>query len=454
MIENMTSSLLGSLYQETVELKAEYFAEAARVASPLTSRAQRSKVRLHMLALKGFESWLSSQATALPFAVSECSLYSPAIANVVSAACHVKLGEFKICLIATQDIAQEVVSVPRAVVELGEFSAHFYILMQIVEEEGVMVFRGMMRQDHLANYLQQTSQLKTLPNWTYLMPLSLFDTRINRLPLSAAYLDPMSLEQHACVPQNALTNSASIPSFTEVWTYLQAADTPVWKSMSWEKGAAILRSPQLLALMLQYQQRPDLRLTLKEQTERLLQTLRRPVANATLWLQRGLDDFSRSLGFCEQEKTLIPQQMPMCTTPFERCQNIVNLLRENELPVPTEIRVISYSMAVQQRHFMFCIIPIEPVSERPSSQLNSADVSWRFLAIVIPNDPGDKLPIGTQLSIRSQNTILAEPSLQLETSFLYAMVDGSNDAPIEASVTLMGESSHTVPAFNFSGKQL
>jgi hypothetical protein len=85
------------------------------------------QVYLNCLALSAFETWLDERAESLKIHSDKCTILQPALANFINAVANLQVGEFKVCLIATGSLSDEMVSFPRVVVDLPEFIPHFYV---------------------------------------------------------------------------------------------------------------------------------------------------------------------------------------------------------------------------------------------------------------------------------------------------------------------------------------
>lgn len=130
----------------------------------MTGEAERWQTYLNTLALLGFEQWLSERIPART--VNRDT-------NVVSAGCNLKVGEFKICLIATEHLLDEVVNVPQTTIEQPELAAHFYVVLEVLEEQEQVIVRGELRYDQLVNYLLR-DDLQLLRDGCYQLATSVF----------------------------------------------------------------------------------------------------------------------------------------------------------------------------------------------------------------------------------------------------------------------------------------
>jgi Protein of unknown function (DUF1822) len=134
---------------------------------------------IQALALLGFTQWLSERLTGI-------SLCDPEQASIWHSHVMLQLGEFKLCLIAAEHVLDEMVNVPDMAIALA---AHFYIFIEVVEEQAQVMLRGLMRHDQLVTLLDDSVQVKN-----YDLPLGLFDPEPNHLLSYCQFLAPVLAE--------------------------------------------------------------------------------------------------------------------------------------------------------------------------------------------------------------------------------------------------------------------
>ena len=185
------------LLPEVIWLEPEHFEQATEISSQMSSEALRWSTYLKALALFAFEQWLQEKTPAQPVhreahAVESMSylknLPEEAPAAVLS---QLKVGEFKYGLIATECLLDEVVSIPQAAIDRPELAAHFYVVLEVDEEQAQVIVRGFLRYDELVNY-QNSSNLPP-QNGGYQLPLSLFDPEPNHLLFYSYYLEASAI---------------------------------------------------------------------------------------------------------------------------------------------------------------------------------------------------------------------------------------------------------------------
>jgi hypothetical protein len=165
---------------EIVWLELEDFDQARNMSQLVTDEAQQWQTYLNILARIGCEQWLNKH-------MPNQSIHQDTSMSATSS--HLKVGEFKICPIATEHVLDEVINISRDTIEKPELAAHFYIVVEVLEEQEQVILRGFLCYDQLMNYQSQFT-LQTLQDDCYQLPLSLFDAELNHLLFYQHFLEP------------------------------------------------------------------------------------------------------------------------------------------------------------------------------------------------------------------------------------------------------------------------
>jgi Protein of unknown function (DUF1822) len=183
------------LLPESIWLESEHFQEAKKISDGhsrsvsdrrpaksdrVNDEADKWQSYLNALALLGFEEWLSKRINQQPINRDF---------NNIETASYLKVGEFKFCLIATENILDEEVILPTNLIETPELAAHFYVLLEVLEEEEEVIIRGFLRYDELVN---STRKLQSRDSF-YRLPLAEFDPEPNHLLFYSRFLEPTAI---------------------------------------------------------------------------------------------------------------------------------------------------------------------------------------------------------------------------------------------------------------------
>lgn len=173
----------GLLSPEIIWLEPEHFDRAIEIIDSVKSEAHKWQTYLNALALIGFDEWLNER-------ISEKTVNR--YTNLIESVCYLNVGEFKLCLIATEHLLDEVVNVPQNTIEQQGLAAHFYVVLEILEEQEQVIVRSVGRYDQLVNYIRR-SNLQLLRDSFYQLPLSLFDAEPNDLLVYCRLLEPTAI---------------------------------------------------------------------------------------------------------------------------------------------------------------------------------------------------------------------------------------------------------------------
>jgi Protein of unknown function (DUF1822) len=158
------------------------------LANPSRHEAEQWQLYLNRLGLLGFEQWL--QKCTPTYAIDQTQYL-----NEVGAVYNLKLNEFKLNLWVKEHILDEVVEIPREAL-LGNATApsnaaHFYLLLEISEEQRRVFIRGFLRHDRLREYCDRLSDHSQ--SNSYSIPLSVFDDEPNHLLFYCDFLEPSAI---------------------------------------------------------------------------------------------------------------------------------------------------------------------------------------------------------------------------------------------------------------------
>ncbi|MFL9449596.1 DUF1822 family protein [Tolypothrix bouteillei VB521301_2] len=184
---------LGTLEDEVIYLEPEHFDRAVEISNKVATEQKRWQVYLNVLALCSFEEWLQGAASDLSIQLDYYSVLRFPFANELTALSYLKVGEFDICLIVTENLTDEVVILPSTSIDSPEFATHFYVIIEILEEQESAIIRGLLRYDKLLNYQRSSDWVKSQDS--YKIPLFLFDSEPNHLLSALRLLSPSAILQ-------------------------------------------------------------------------------------------------------------------------------------------------------------------------------------------------------------------------------------------------------------------
>ncbi|MEA5594799.1 DUF1822 family protein [Rivularia sp. UHCC 0363] len=162
------------------------------------------KIYLNALALLGFEKYLKERNPNI-----KIKPYNSA--NAIDGVCYLSVGEFRLCLIIVDNLIDDFVTLPAKLITSAKMAAHFYVLVEVLEEEEQLNIHGFLRYDELFKY-SQILDFKSQSEDSYNFPLPLFDTELNNLLLYIRFLEPSAIK----LPVAVTTNSTVIETVIQV----------------------------------------------------------------------------------------------------------------------------------------------------------------------------------------------------------------------------------------------
>jgi Protein of unknown function (DUF1822) len=176
---NLTDARL--LLPEVIWLEPEYFQMAKQMSDRVKSESRQWQTYLSALAVQSFEQWLSDR---LPNHTVE--------RLEIGTTSYLKVGEFKLCIIAVEHCLDEVAIVPQNTISSLTQTSNFYVVLEVLEEEEQVIIRGFLHCDQI-NYYWSSIDLPALEDGCYQLPLSLFDAEPHHLLLYCRYLAPVAV---------------------------------------------------------------------------------------------------------------------------------------------------------------------------------------------------------------------------------------------------------------------
>jgi hypothetical protein len=198
MLSDVTINHFRLLQPETIDLERAFFEKARQESAVAIEESQQWQLYLNVLARVGFTQWLSLALDDPNFLPDRdvITLDSPSSSEVVSL-CQV--GDFRFCLLTVEHILNETVTVPQSMLYNLPCIPHFYIVLEILEEQDQIIFRGFLRYDQFLNHLEEKRYHPL--HGLYNLALSAFDAESNHLLFDCRYLDLEAMIQSCTLPQ-------------------------------------------------------------------------------------------------------------------------------------------------------------------------------------------------------------------------------------------------------------
>ena len=217
-----TSTDFRLLLPETIWLESEDFDRAKNIIQRVSSESNQWQTYLNTLALFALEKWLKERMPEQSISTSD---------RIIENTGRLDLGKFKISAIATDNLLDELVELPRNTLESPELATHFYALLEVLEESEEVIFRGCLNYNQLSDYCDRQN-LQPQDSF-YQLPPSLFDTEPNHLLFSCRCLEPSSISLPVAATQmtTAAPKEDLRASTTKLSQWLQDVFDETWQTI-------------------------------------------------------------------------------------------------------------------------------------------------------------------------------------------------------------------------------
>jgi len=416
---------------EAIFLSEEAINQALELSNQINNASRQWEKYLNTLALFALAQWLGERDDSLSVDREECTVLQPAIANVLTAIDKLQVGEFKLCVIGTGSLTDQEITLPRAVVDLPEFIAHFYVLVEVLEEQECAVVRGFSTYQQLIEKLRN-AKLAPLSDWTYQLPLKWFVNDPDHLLLYLRCLEPEAIPL-PIVPEERLENLSRMQcELTALLPQMQVPERELWQVLTWEQGTAVLTSPEILSWIYNLQKQDSLsgKLASPQSTpylSDLIKLLTQPAINVGRWLWDELDNLAQEFSW-----VLLPiAPATAMRSPGEEFTAIKSQLQQQGLEIPLQARAAFKDLLLAGFQLRLYAVTWHLVTE-PDPHL------WTLL-LMLGTPLGDNLPYNLKLRVSDQTGILVEQGINQESggSYLFTRVVGSWDEKFLVSVSLM-----------------
>jgi hypothetical protein len=415
---------------------------AAEISDRIPNRLKQWQVYLNGLALSAFETWLDERAESLRINLDKCTILQPALANFINGVANLQVGEFKVCLIATGSLNDEMVSLPRVIIDLPEFIPHFYVLVEVLEErQSANVYAFLSYQELLER--QNLTSLQSDGN--YQLPISCFDNNPDRLLLYLRCLEVSAISLPA-IPTNRAEILARVQNqLLELLPELKSSERELSDILTWEQATAVFTNPELLNWVYTLQQdlQPENNPPANTFLRDLIKLITQPAVNAGRWLGNELDELAQGLSWVLLPSFVPASGMRPMRSPEEEFEVIATQLRQRGLEIPVQARGA-------YQDILLAGIPLRMYAVTWHLVGESEQREWSLL-LILGAPALSSLPADIKLRVSDQTGILDELGLNAESedAYIFTRVVGNWDERFLVSVSLMDGVEVTLPPFAF-----
>ena len=434
---------------QAVALSPQLVEQAVEISDCVVTESRQWQTYLNALALFGLQTWLAEQAPDLVLDWQQCSLLQPQYANLIEVAYDLRIEHLKLCIVSASGAVDSGIKLPRAVVDLADFRPHFYILVQVFEEQAQVQVLSFLRHDQWLSY-HQANPLQAEPDWSYRVPVGWFDDNLHRLLLYLRCLEPEAGVEKAAIAVSRDWQTLQ-QDLIQLLAQAEAPETPLWQLMPWEEGARVLTSPPVVDWLYAVQTG---RCSLTQATSQRVSPLR-PVFNAGAWLRQELDDLAQAFGWIllppqaalrsPAAPKLSPENRADLQPVVENLALIRQQLSRDGNVIPGDAGCVYKSLSLAGNPLgLYAITWVLPDSTQQP-------VEWALLLVL--KLLSDNRPTSSMtLAIDDQTARLAEHRLNAETDHnsIYAQVVGDWHESFQVTLTADTGETISLPPFAFS----
>lgn len=409
---------------------------AVEVSDCIKDESKQWQTYLNTLSLSAFKTWLESRGNSLNINQEECTILQPALANLIPGVANLKVGDFNLCLITPGSFIDEQIDISRIIVDIPEYTPHFYVLIQVLEEQESAIIQGFLSYNELLSK-QQKINLQPDLDWTYEVPLTWFCNEPDRLLLYLRCSEPSAIPLPS-IPENRSQTLQSIKNeLIQKLPQLQTEE--IHEVLTWEQATVVLTTPELINWIYNHSQTPQSTSSLQKHLLDIFKLITQPAINVGRWLWDELDDLAQA------NWNLLPNiaPQPVMRTPIEEFTVISSQLHQKGLQIPTQARGAYQDISLAG-------VPLRLYGVTWHLLSQSDPNSWTLL-LILGTPALENLPHNLELRISDQTGILVEQKVnpQEGNSYLYTRVVGNFDEKFLVSVSLGNEVEMTLPTFKF-----
>jgi hypothetical protein len=444
-MNNLKSNILTMSYLDfddlptsAIILSDDDIDRAAEISNRIPNQLKQWQVYLNCLALSAFEKWLDERAESLNINLDKCTILQPALANFINGVANLQVDEFKICLITTGSLSDEIMSLPRVIIDLPEFIPHFYVLVEVLEERlSANVYAFLSYQE----LLERQNLMSLQSDGNYQLPISSFDSNSDHLLLYLRCLKVSAISLPA-IPANRAEIVARVQNqLLELLPELRTPERELADILTWEQATAVFTHPELLDWIYTSQQEnhPPANTFLRD----LIKLITQPAVNAGRWLGNELDELAQGLSWVLLPSFVPASGMRPIRSPEEEFEVIATQLRERGLEIPLQARGA-------YQDILLAGIPLRMYAVTWHLLGESEQREWSLL-LILGAPALSSLPADIKLRVSDQTGILDELGLNAESedAYIFTRAVGNWGERFLVSVSLMDGVEVTLPPFAF-----
>ena len=219
-------------WPKIINLESEEFTRALKISQKVTDERGKWQTYLNALALLGFVEWLQEQIPNTKINTEQSSIFQSVPKTITNTVHNLQVGAFKLCLIVVSNLQNESITLASNAIKTIELASHFYVLIQVLEEEAELIVHGFIRHDEIMKYHKSFDKsMEEHCNTDFNISVSYFDPEVNNLLLCTRFLKADAIPLPANPPSVATYTSKSIESLVNLGEWLGGIFNKGWQSL-------------------------------------------------------------------------------------------------------------------------------------------------------------------------------------------------------------------------------
>lgn len=138
-----------------VPLSLNEINQAIENTERIGDNSQEWELYLYNLALTGFKKWVREEIEDLTITNEECTVVKNTNTNVIDVIANLQVNYISFALLVTNSLFDENILVSKQVIERYEHSVRFYVLIEVLEEEELVIINNFIPFDDLVKKIEQ-----------------------------------------------------------------------------------------------------------------------------------------------------------------------------------------------------------------------------------------------------------------------------------------------------------
>lgn len=178
------------LDQSLLALEAHDFEQAIVLSRTVEDLSEQSNLFLYQLGLIMIERWWKTNQNQWTLDTTQASRHSHRDLGTEQAISNLRVGNFTLCVLIAEHFMDDQFRIPTRALKESNLAAHFYLPLEIIEDESIARLHGFVRHDQLLKYVKADRLELEAETDCYMLPLSCCDEVLDHLSIFMHHSDP------------------------------------------------------------------------------------------------------------------------------------------------------------------------------------------------------------------------------------------------------------------------